>query len=191
MYFYLRRTEERRIRTQQTLFSPTKGKIHGVWKFNNITPSHLSHRVDTFSDLPSITISSPVYVNNFQTVTYIVVILKPRLISHTKTYIYTVYQNLDAYRIPITRFISQTKTQIYIIYKNLDIHRLPKPRFIQNTNSQICIAYQNLDLNRMLKYRFIQYIKTYIYIACQNLDLYRIPIPRFIPHTKTQIYILY
>ena len=47
MYFYLRRTEERSIRTQQTLFSPTKGKIHGVWKFNNITPSHLSHPVDT------------------------------------------------------------------------------------------------------------------------------------------------
>jgi hypothetical protein len=34
MYFYLRRTEERRIRTQQTLFNPTKGKIHGVCKFN-------------------------------------------------------------------------------------------------------------------------------------------------------------
>jgi hypothetical protein len=49
-------------------------------------------------------------VCKFQTVTYIVVILKPRLISHTKTYIYTVYQNLDAYRIPIPRFISQTKT---------------------------------------------------------------------------------
>jgi hypothetical protein len=35
------------------LFSPMKGKIHGVWKFNNITPSHLSHPVDTFSALPS------------------------------------------------------------------------------------------------------------------------------------------
>ena len=34
MYFYLRRTEERSIRTQQTLFNPTKGKIHGVCKFN-------------------------------------------------------------------------------------------------------------------------------------------------------------
>jgi hypothetical protein len=41
-------------------------------------------KVDTFSDLPSITISSPVYVNNFQTVTYIVVILKPRFFWLTK-----------------------------------------------------------------------------------------------------------
>jgi hypothetical protein len=30
------------------LFSPTKAKIHGVWKFNNITPAHPSHRVDTY-----------------------------------------------------------------------------------------------------------------------------------------------
>jgi hypothetical protein len=41
---------------QQTLFSPTKGKIHGVWKFNNITPLHLSRPVDTFSTLPSMAV---------------------------------------------------------------------------------------------------------------------------------------
>jgi hypothetical protein len=28
-----------------TLFSPTKAKMHGVWKFNNITPSHPSPAV--------------------------------------------------------------------------------------------------------------------------------------------------
>ena len=125
MYFSLRWAEERMPCAYATLFSPTKVKIHGVWTFNNITPSHLSHPVDTFSALPSmavgwclhrllrrktkklnspdspsmavcvcyallpdegkntggvqigiwekfITISSPVYVNNFQTVTYIV-----------------------------------------------------------------------------------------------------------------------
>jgi hypothetical protein len=39
-----------------TLFSPTKGKIHGVLTFNNIIPSHLSHPVDTFSALPSMAV---------------------------------------------------------------------------------------------------------------------------------------
>ena len=51
MYFSLRWAEERWPCAYATLFSPTKGKIHGVWKFNNITPSHLSHPVDTFSAL--------------------------------------------------------------------------------------------------------------------------------------------
>jgi hypothetical protein len=55
MYFSLRWAEERWPCAYATLFSPTKGKIHGVWKFNNITPSHLSHPVDTFSALPSMT----------------------------------------------------------------------------------------------------------------------------------------
>ena len=56
MYFSLRRAKERSIRTRPSLFSPTKGKIHGVWKFNNITPSHLSHPVDTFSALLSMAV---------------------------------------------------------------------------------------------------------------------------------------
>ena len=51
MYFPLRWAEERWPCAYATLFSPTKGKIHGVWKLNNITPSHLSHPVDTFSAL--------------------------------------------------------------------------------------------------------------------------------------------
>jgi hypothetical protein len=61
MYFSLRRAKERSIRTRPSLFSPTKGKIHGVWKFNNITPSHLSHPVDTFSALPSMAVGWCLY----------------------------------------------------------------------------------------------------------------------------------
>ena len=39
-----------------TLFSPTKAKMHGVWKFNNITPSHPSHAVDIFCARPSMAV---------------------------------------------------------------------------------------------------------------------------------------
>jgi hypothetical protein len=35
---------------------------------------------------------------------------KPRFISHTKTKIYTEYQNLDLYRMQKPRFILYTKT---------------------------------------------------------------------------------
>ena len=50
------RTHRRWPCAYATLFSPTKGKIHGVLKFNNITPSQLSHPVDTFSALPSMAV---------------------------------------------------------------------------------------------------------------------------------------
>jgi hypothetical protein len=30
--------------------------MHGVWKFNNITPSHLSHAVDIFCARPSMAV---------------------------------------------------------------------------------------------------------------------------------------
>jgi hypothetical protein len=39
-----------------TLFRPTKAKMHGVWKFNNITPSHPSHPVDTYCTRPSMAV---------------------------------------------------------------------------------------------------------------------------------------
>ena len=39
-----------------TLFSPTNAKMHGVWKFNNITPSHPSHAVDIFCGRPSMAV---------------------------------------------------------------------------------------------------------------------------------------
>ena len=35
-----------------TLFSPTKEKVHGVWKFNTITPYHPSHAVNDLCALP-------------------------------------------------------------------------------------------------------------------------------------------
>jgi hypothetical protein len=45
---------------------------------------------------------------------------KPRFIPYTKTYIYTVYQNQDLYRMPKPKFIPHTKTYIYTVYQNLD-----------------------------------------------------------------------
>ena len=50
------RTHRRWPCAYATLFRPTKAKMHGVWKFNNITPSHPSHPVDTYCARPSMAV---------------------------------------------------------------------------------------------------------------------------------------
>ena len=54
---FLGLTVDGRVRIRMfTLFRPTKAKMHGVWKFNNITPSHPSHAVDIFCGRPSMAV---------------------------------------------------------------------------------------------------------------------------------------
>jgi hypothetical protein len=40
---------------------------------------------------------------------------------------------LHLYRLPKARFISYTKTYIYTVNQNLDLYRIPKPRLISHT----------------------------------------------------------
>ena len=44
-----------RVRMLRSL-ARRRQKMHGVWKFNNITPSHPSHAVDTFCVRPSMAV---------------------------------------------------------------------------------------------------------------------------------------
>jgi hypothetical protein len=69
--------------------------------------------------------------------------------------------SLDVYRIPKPKFISHTKTYIYIVYQNLELYHIPKPRFIQNTN----ILYQNLHLYHIQKPKFIARYKSRFWYA--------------------------